>query len=318
MRYQQARLDLHVIAPSQAEPNTLLSEEQARARRPSSSSDAVGIALSPAAISRHRDRIAALRGAGHQVWVEVHPATSDPGVASEDVDGALVMFIEPGTKDSADPGQLGKVTELSGRLPVAVDGGITRDLAARCRRHGASYLVSGRGLLTLTVDDPSGVVAPIRERFLRMSQSTITIPPTMRASVLTGERALTVEEVPTPAYASDEVLIEVAAVGVCGSDTHYFRHGRIGDFVVDGPLILGHELSGRIAAVGVGCSRVADRRAGRHRAAEAVPAVPRVPRRTLQPVSEHGVLRDSADRRRLRPLLRDPHRVRAPRPRFDV
>jgi L-iditol 2-dehydrogenase len=72
----------------------------------------------------------------------------------------------------------------------------------------------------------------------------------MRASVLHGVRELTVEEVPTPAYAEDEVLVEVAAVGVCGSDTHYFRHGRIGDFVVTSPLILGHELSGRIVAVG--------------------------------------------------------------------
>jgi L-iditol 2-dehydrogenase len=87
-----------------------------------------------------------------------------------------------------------------------------------------------------------------------MSQSSVTIPSTMRASILTGQRALSIEEVPTPAYASDEVLVEVAAVGVCGSDTHYFRHGRIGDFVVDGPLILGHELSGRIAAVGADIS----------------------------------------------------------------
>jgi L-iditol 2-dehydrogenase len=88
-----------------------------------------------------------------------------------------------------------------------------------------------------------------------MSESTMAVPSTMRASVLTGQRVLTVEDVPTPPYASDEVLVEVAAVGVCGSDTHYFRHGRIGDFVVDGPLILGHELSGRIVAVGADVPR---------------------------------------------------------------
>ena len=90
---------------------------------------------------------------------------------------------------------------------------------------------------------------------------TETIPATMRASVLTGQRQLAVAEVPTPAYVEDEVLVEVAAVGVCGSDTHYFRHGRIGDFVVDGPLILGHELSGRIVAVGadVPASRIGER-----------------------------------------------------------
>jgi L-iditol 2-dehydrogenase len=53
----------------------------------------------------------------------------------------------------------------------------------------------------------------------------------------------------------------VAAVGVCGSDVHYYRHGRIGDFVVDAPMILGHEMSGRITAVGDGVdpSRVGQR-----------------------------------------------------------
>ena len=90
---------------------------------------------------------------------------------------------------------------------------------------------------------------------------TSTVPSTMKASVLTGAHALTVKEVPTPACASDEVVVKVAAVGVCGSDTHYFRNGRIGDFVVDGPLILGHELSGRIVAVGeeVPASRIGQR-----------------------------------------------------------
>ena len=67
------------------------------------------------------------------------------------------------------------------------------------------------------------------------SATTTTIPERMRASVLTGVKALSIEQVPTPPMASDEVLVEVAAVGVCGSDTHYYRHGRIGDFVVTGP-----------------------------------------------------------------------------------
>jgi L-iditol 2-dehydrogenase len=96
-----------------------------------------------------------------------------------------------------------------------------------------------------------------------MSQlvTSTAIPETMRASVLSGKHALSVEQVPTPAYAADEVLVRVAAVGVCGSDTHYYRHGRIGNFVVDGPLILGHELSGRIVAVGeeVARSRIGQR-----------------------------------------------------------
>ncbi|MDX1882974.1 NAD(P)-dependent alcohol dehydrogenase [Mycolicibacterium sp. 120270] len=75
---------------------------------------------------------------------------------------------------------------------------------------------------------------------------------TMRASVLTGVETLIVEDRPVPSPGPHEVLVEVAAVGVCGSDVHYYRHGRIGDYVVTAPMILGHELSGRIAAVGDG------------------------------------------------------------------
>jgi L-iditol 2-dehydrogenase len=75
---------------------------------------------------------------------------------------------------------------------------------------------------------------------------------TMRASVMTAVGTLQIEERPVPSPGPHEVLVEVAAVGVCGSDVHYYRHGRIGDFIVEEPMILGHELSGRIAAVGDG------------------------------------------------------------------
>jgi L-iditol 2-dehydrogenase len=80
--------------------------------------------------------------------------------------------------------------------------------------------------------------------------STDILPESMRASVLVGTKDLTIENRKLPEYASDEVLIKIAAVGVCGSDVHYYRHGRIGDFVVDAPLVLGHEVSGTIVDVG--------------------------------------------------------------------
>ncbi|HEX4249219.1 MAG TPA: NAD(P)-dependent alcohol dehydrogenase [Pseudonocardia sp.] len=79
---------------------------------------------------------------------------------------------------------------------------------------------------------------------------SVSVPASMRACVMTGVRALRIEDRPVPVAGAHEVLVEVAAVGVCGSDVHYYRHGRIGDFVVDAPMILGHELSGRIASVG--------------------------------------------------------------------
>ncbi len=56
---------------------------------------------------------------------------------------------------------------------------------------------------------------------------------------------------PSPPKAG-EVLVRIHAVGVCGSDAHYFHEGRIGPYVVNSPLVLGHEASGRIAAVGDG------------------------------------------------------------------
>ena len=45
------------------------------------------------------------------------------------------------------------------------------------------------------------------------------------------------------------VRVRFGAGGICGSDMHYFRHGRTGDFVVKSPLTLGHEIAGVIAEV---------------------------------------------------------------------
>lgn len=86
-------------------------------------------------------------------------------------------------------------------------------------------------------------------------------PTTMAASVLTGIGSIVIEQRPVPTPADDEVLIRVLSVGVCGSDVHYYEHGRIGDYIVDQPLILGHELSGQIVAVGadVDPARVGER-----------------------------------------------------------
>lgn len=74
----------------------------------------------------------------------------------------------------------------------------------------------------------------------------------MRVAVLNGPGDLEVVDRPAPTPGPNEVLVEVAAVGVCGSDTHYYEHGRISRFVVESPLVLGHEASGRIVEVGAG------------------------------------------------------------------
>jgi len=55
---------------------------------------------------------------------------------------------------------------------------------------------------------------------------------------------------PIPEISKDEVLIEVKKTGICGSDVHYLVDGRIGDFIVESPMVLGHESSGVVSKVG--------------------------------------------------------------------
>jgi len=78
----------------------------------------------------------------------------------------------------------------------------------------------------------------------------------MQAAVLHGIRDLRLEQRPVPEPGPHDVLVKVERVGVCGSDIHYYTHGRIGDFVVRAPLVLGHESSGVVAAVGEKVTRV--------------------------------------------------------------
>ena len=73
------------------------------------------------------------------------------------------------------------------------------------------------------------------------------------AAVLTGVRQL--EFLPwalpaTPPHG--HVRVALQRVGICGSDVHYFQRGRIGDFVVNSPLVLGHEASGEVVQLGGG------------------------------------------------------------------
>ena len=75
---------------------------------------------------------------------------------------------------------------------------------------------------------------------------------TMKTAVMTDLKKVELQERPIPVPKDDEVLVKIEYVGICGSDLHYFEAGRIGDFVVDGPLVLGHEAAGTVVEVGAG------------------------------------------------------------------
>ena len=57
-------------------------------------------------------------------------------------------------------------------------------------------------------------------------------------------------ERPIPVPKDDEVLVKLEYVGICGSDMHYYEMGRIGDYVVEPPFVLGHEPGGTVVEVG--------------------------------------------------------------------
>jgi len=71
-----------------------------------------------------------------------------------------------------------------------------------------------------------------------------------KAFYMTGIEKMEVGEAPMPVPKADQVLVKLKAVGICGSDLHYYTKGNIGDFVVKPPFILGHECAGEVVEVG--------------------------------------------------------------------
>lgn len=71
-----------------------------------------------------------------------------------------------------------------------------------------------------------------------------------KSFVLRGIEDVVFEERPVPEIGPQDVLVEVKKTGICGSDVHYLVHGRIGDFIVENPMVLGHESAGIIHSVG--------------------------------------------------------------------
>src|SRR5207237_330759 len=76
----------------------------------------------------------------------------------------------------------------------------------------------------------------------------------MKALLLSNYRQLEITEVPTPSPGPDEVLVQVAACGICGSDVHGYD-GSSGRRIP--PIIMGHEAAGIVSAIGKGVTGIA-------------------------------------------------------------
>lgn len=74
----------------------------------------------------------------------------------------------------------------------------------------------------------------------------------MKAIVIHAARDLRIEEREAERPGPGQVAVEMATGGICGSDLHYYNHGGFGTVRLREPMILGHEVSGRIAALGEG------------------------------------------------------------------
>lgn len=74
----------------------------------------------------------------------------------------------------------------------------------------------------------------------------------MKAVVVHGANDLRIDERPEPVAGPGEVVLDVEWGGICGSDLSYWRHGASGTAALKSPLVLGHEVAGRIAKLGAG------------------------------------------------------------------
>lgn len=79
---------------------------------------------------------------------------------------------------------------------------------------------------------------------------------TTTACRIHAARDLRLEDVTLPELGAHDVQMKLGAGGICGSDLHYFGHGRVGAFVIREPLVPGHEASGIVERIGSAVTRV--------------------------------------------------------------
>jgi L-iditol 2-dehydrogenase len=78
------------------------------------------------------------------------------------------------------------------------------------------------------------------------------MPKANRVAYVDAEHRITLKQEPAPEPGPGQVLVELKANGICGSDLHFWREGRLGNFVVTRPYVPGHEACGVVVALGDG------------------------------------------------------------------
>ena len=74
--------------------------------------------------------------------------------------------------------------------------------------------------------------------------------PKMKAYLLHGEKDLREHTIELPLVTPGHVMLRVKRAGICGSDIHYYSHGKIGSFIPKRPFVLGHEFAGEVVSAG--------------------------------------------------------------------
>ncbi len=78
----------------------------------------------------------------------------------------------------------------------------------------------------------------------------------MRAVVIHAAHDLRIDPIEVAEPGPGQVRVKLERGGICGSDLHYYHHGRIGTIVLKHPMVLGHEVAGIVERIGDGVKRV--------------------------------------------------------------
>lgn len=117
---------------------------------------------------------------------------------------------------------------------------------ASCTESTTSASKRGQFLSTATMMRTCSQLCFILQRKIWTDQSSISLSDLIRASYAARPSTLDIHRrhlifSPACILRHDSAIVAPKATGICGSDVHYLKHGRIGDFIVKDPMVLGHE-----------------------------------------------------------------------------